>query len=152
MMKNTRLTLQLADKPIRVELDNFTADRAFDLFDKVAEIRIRTSPYAKFPKEEGETNEQWRERISKDSEKDQIRKDGEDTDKYLKRVFDAKHESYNLAFEILNAICEVFGQEKVTEARFKSAHWMKTKQFIYDVLSLGDVPCGDFEPKELSTV
>ena len=143
-MKNTKLSLNLAERPIRIDLDQYTANRAFDLFDLVAAIRIKNSPFTKYPKEEGETNDQWRERIGKEAEKDQVRRDGEDTEVYLKRIFDSKHEMYNLSYEILNAICIVFGVETVSEERFKSANWMSVKQFIYDILTLGDIPASDF--------
>lgn len=143
-MKNTRINLQLGTRIFRVELDQYTSSKAYELFDKVAEIRIKNSPYAKFPKLEGEADDLWRERIAKESETDKLRKDGEDTEKYLKRVFDAKLEMYELSFSILNAIAEVFNQSKVTEDEFKQGGWLGIKEFVFKVLNLGDIPCNDF--------
>lgn len=149
MIKNPKLRLALADRNIIVDLDQYTADKAFDLFDKVAQIRIKTSPFTKYPKEEGESTEQWRERVSKEAEKDAVRREGEEVEVHLKRIFDAKHEMYNLAFEILNAICETFGASPLTESQFKSVNWLNVKKFIYDVLSTGDISCSDFYNEEI---
>lgn len=148
-MKNTVLKLDLAERPVRIDLNMYTADKAFTLFETVAQIRIDSSAFAKFPKEEKETDEDWRTRIREQAEKDQVRKKGEEMPDYLKRIFDAKHEQYQLAFKIMNAITKSFGLEEITEERFKSGNWMSIKRFIYDVLSLGDVPCEDFAVREL---
>lgn len=148
-MKNTKLKLDLDGKPLVVDLNQYKADKVDMLYDKVAELRIKNSVYSKFEKEEGETDDEWRERIAKENEKNKIRKKGEASDVFLKRIFDAKHDMYNLSFGVLNAIAEVFQLEAITEERFKSGNWMSIKKFIYDVLSLGDVPCEDFYVKDL---
>ena len=146
---SSKLILNLKEgSPIRINLDDYTADKAYDLFDKVAVIRIKNSPHAKFPREERESDDEWRERVKQESEKDQIRKKGEELEVYLRRIFDAKHEMHQQSYEILNAICEVFGLEQLTPERFKSANWMSTKKFIYDVLNLGDIPCADYLVEE----
>lgn len=148
-MRNTILTLNLGEKPLKINLDNYQSDKVYDLFEKVAQIRIKHSAYGKFSRNEGETNEEWRERIAKEAEKESVRLDGEELDTYLKRVFDAKHEMYLIAFDVLNAICEVFGQATVSEERFKAANWLAVKKFIYDILTLGDIPANDFYTEPL---
>lgn len=148
-MKNTKLVLNLAEKPVRIDLDLYTSDRAYELFEKVAQIRIKNSPYAKYPKQPGEGDTEWRERLRIEAEKEQIRGEEESEKAYLERVFNAKNEQFMLAKEILCSICEVFGLEQPSEARFKSGNWIATKRFIYDVLSLGDIACGDFYVEEI---
>lgn len=149
MLKNTKLRLNMLDKPITVDLDQYTADRVDQLTEKVAAIRIKYSIYAKYPQEAGETREAWAERVSKLAQDEYMRKDDETVQDHLKRMFDPKTDTHKMAFEITNAICEVFGQDVVSEARYKSASWLALKNFIYDVLSLGDIPCSDFLVEDL---
>lgn len=118
-----------------------------DLREAVADIRRKHSIFAKYPMEEGESREKWKERVEPIIEADLTRKEGEGLQDHLKRIFEIKSDSHEMAPEILNAICEVFGLREVKEEDFKQSNYIDVKAFIYDVLSLGDIPCDDFYPK-----
>jgi molecular chaperone GrpE (heat shock protein) len=104
--------------------------------------------YAKYPFEEGESREKWAERVSKAAQEEYSRQDGETAEAHLKRMFEIKNEAHEMAFEIMNAIAEVFGLKKVTKSDLDKVSWLSLKSFIYDILSMADIPgAEDFLPK-----
>lgn len=98
--------------------------------------------------EEGENKEKWRARVEPLIEEDLIRKEGETLQDHLKRMFEAKSDTHEMAPEILNAICTVFGLKSVSEEDFRKANYLDVKAFIYDVLSVVDIPADDFYPRK----
>lgn len=145
---NLKLRINFGTRQFVVNCNDLTYDRAIDLADKVAEVRMKSSLLSKFPMDEGEGREKWLERIEPLLEKDRIRKDGESTDDHLKRLFGGKIDSHEAAYDITNAIAKAFDLQPVTMAEFKAANWMAIKSFIYDVLNMADVPADEFYPKK----
>ena len=98
--------------------------------------------------EEGESRDKWRTRVEPQMESDLTRQDGESVGDHMKRMFELKSETQDMAPKVLASICEVFNLRTPEEDQFKKANWLDVKQFIYNVLSLGDIPCDDFLPKK----
>ena len=130
-----------------VDCNNYRYELVEDLRESVADIRRKYSVFSKYPMAEGETKEKWRERVEPVIESDLTRKEGEDLQAHLKRMFEAKSDTHDMAPEILNSICNTFGLREVSLDDFKKANWLDTKEFIYNVLNLGDIPADDFYPK-----
>lgn len=145
-----KLRINFGTRQFIVNCNDLTYDRAVELADKVAAIRMKSSLLSQFPMEEGETREKWLERIEPLTDKDRQRKDGESVDDHLKRLFDGKIRSHNAAFEITNAIAETFNLPAVSKEDFKTANWLMVKSFLYDVLNLSDISADEFEPKKPS--
>jgi hypothetical protein len=129
----------------------YTYQRVVDLAEKIADIRRNHSLFAKYPLEENETREKWKERIEPLMEKDLIRKEGESEGDHLKRLFEAMVDTHEMAFEILGAIAETFRLNPVAQEDFRSANWIKVREFIFNVLHLGDIPADDFYPKKTTS-
>jgi hypothetical protein len=97
--------------------------------------------------EENEKREKYRERIEPLMEEDITRKEGETPMDHLRRMFELKSETHEMAPDILAAICETFSLKSVSDTDFKAGNWIDTKAFIFEVLDLMDIPCADFAPK-----
>lgn len=130
-----------------MECDKYSYENVEILREAVSEIRRKHSVFTKYPMEEGETKDKWRERVEPLVETSLVRKDDESVQEHLQRMFEAKVDTHEMAPEILNAICGVFSLREVSEEDFKKANWLDVKEFIYNVLYLGDIPAEDFFPK-----
>lgn len=151
-IEKLRLKINIGTRQFVVNCTEYTYEKATELAEKVAEIRRANSLFSKYPMEEGETREKWRERIEPLLESDVVRKDGESVQEHLGRLFESKVDSHNNAFDIMNAIGSSFGQQPLSKDEFKKANFLEIKSFIYDVLNLGDIACDDFYPKRLANV
>lgn len=147
MSKDLRLRINFGERQFVVNCNDYTYDRVEQLSEKVSEVRQKHSLFSKYPLEEGETKEKWRERVEPLMEKDAVRKDGETPEDHLKRLFQVKPEAHEIAYEVVGVIAEVFNLNHPNELDFKKANWLEVRGFIYDVLNLGDVECSDFFPK-----
>lgn len=145
MSKDTRIALPIGERRLVVKLDDYSLMRAMVLSEKVAEIRKNHSIFVKYPMDEGETREKWRERVEPLLENEQMRVDGESEQDHLKRLFNVKPDAHQMALEIINAIAETFGAKPFSEQELNNANWIAVKQFIYDVLSMGDIAADDFK-------
>ncbi len=133
-----------------VKCSDYSYEKVDQLREKVAEIRRKRSVYYKWPMLESETSEKWRERVAPMMDADTTRKEGESVDEHMKRLFELKSETHEMAPEVLNAISEIFSCKAPSEEDLKKSNWLETKAFIYDVLNLGDIPCDDFSGKKLA--
>lgn len=145
-----KLKINFGPNQFVVDPNTYSYDRVAELAEKVADIRRKNSLFAKYPLEEGESREKWRERIEPLMEKDMLRQEGESADDHLKRLFEAKVDTHEIAFEVVGAIADTFQLRAPTKEDFRAANWLKTRKFIYDVLNIGDIPCDDFYPKRPS--
>lgn len=149
-LEKLKMRVNVGQRQLVVNCADYTYERAVELADKVAEVRRKNSLFSKYPMEEGETREKWRERIEPLLENDIVRKDGESETEHLGRLFESRVDSHDAAFDIVNAIATSFGNAPFSKEDFKKTNWIDIRGFIYDVLNLGDIPCDDFYPKRLS--
>ena len=147
--QNLKIKINFGARQFIVNCNDLIYDRAVELAEKVAEIRMKTTLLSKYPMEEEETKDKWLERIGPLLEKDRLRKPGEAIEVHLKRISGAAVASHEAAFGVINAIAEVMGMPKVDLADFKSASWIAIKGFIYDVLTMADVDADEFAPKSV---
>lgn len=141
--------LVLGNQKLVVNCADYSYDKVEELRERVAEIRRKQSIFGKFEMEENETKEKWRLRVEPLIEADTTRKVGESTSDHLKRMFELKSEVRDMAPEILNVVCDLFGMKAVSQEDFKKSNWLDVKNFIYNVLNLADVACADYSPKEV---
>lgn len=141
--------VELGNTRLKVDCNEYTFEKVQSLLEAVSDIRRRHSIFAKYPMDEEETREKWRERVEPLIEKDLTRKEGEALQDHLKRVFETKSDTHDMAYEIIKAICETFALREVNEDDFKKANWIELKTFIFNVLNSGDIPADDFAPKIL---
>jgi hypothetical protein len=144
---NMKLNVEVGSTRMAVDCNNYRYEVVEELRELVADIRRKHSIFSKYPMDEEETKEKWRARVEPEIELDLVRKDGEKFEDHLKRMFEAKTDSHEMAPEILNAIAKVFSLREVSIDDFKKSNWLDVKAFIYDILSLGDIPAEDFYPK-----
>lgn len=128
----------------------YSYDRVEKLRAAVTDIRKGHSLFAKYPLEEGESREKWRERIEPLMEKDLVRKDGESSEDHLNRLFEYKDDTFEMEYEIVQAIAKTFALTGPEKEDFRGSNLPKTRKFIYDVLYLGGIPCDEFYPKRVS--
>lgn len=131
-----------------VNCNDYSYEKVDALREKVADIRRSSSIFSKYPMEESESREKWKTRVEPQMESDMTRKDGESVADHMKRMFELKSETQEIAPQILSAVCETFNLRTPADEDFKKSNWLDVKQFIYNVLSLGDIPCDDFLPKK----
>lgn len=141
--------VEVGNTRITIKCNEYTFDKVVELREAVADIRRNHSIFAKYPMEEGETKEKWRVRVEPIMEADLTRKEDEPLTDHLKRMFELKSDTHEMALDVLNAICTVFGLRVVSEEDFKKANWIDVKALIFDVLDLGDIPAADFAPRRM---
>lgn len=139
--------LELGNQKLFVNCSDYSYDKVEELRERVAEVRRKQSIFGKYPMSELETKEKWRLRVEPIIEADTTRKVGEEVTDHLKRMFELKSEVREMAPEILNIVCDLFGMKEVPLETFKKSNWLEVKNFIFNVLNLADVACADFEPK-----
>lgn len=132
----TRLGVSSAD---------YTWDRAERLREETAQVRRDNSIFAKYPRNEGESEQAWKDRIKPEVETENIRKEGEDHSDYLKRVLELKSDVPTLLPQFMNVIVETFALRQPTEDDLKKMSYIESKRFIFDVLSNADAICSDFQ-------
>lgn len=147
MAKDIRMSIQLGDCRLVADTANYTYDKVCELAERVAEIRSKNSLFAKYPLEENENKEDWAKRIEPKMQEELLRREGEKEEDHLKRIYGAKVDAHATAYGIMNAIAEVLCSKNVTLEDFKRCNWLSAQQFIYDVLSMGMIPCDDFFPR-----
>ncbi len=138
----------LGASKVTVNCNDFSFDKVETLRESVAQVRRNHTIFAKYPMNEGEKKEIWRTRVEPEMEADLTRKEGETPVEHLKRLAEFKSDTHEMAPEMLNAICSVFGLRDVPIEDFRQANWLEAKGFIYDVLNLVDIPAEDFAPKK----
>jgi hypothetical protein len=84
--------------------------------------------------------------VSKESQEEYARKDGESEEDHLKRMFESKTEVHNMVGEVFRAVAQAFGQKQFSDDDLKKTNWIKLKRFLYDVLSACDIPAEDLRP------
>lgn len=149
-IEKMKLKINFGPRQFIVNCADYTYERATVLAEKVAEVRRHSSLFAKYPMEEGESREKWRQRIEPLLENDVTRKEGETVPEHLARLYESKIDSHENTLEILNAIAESFSIMPLTSEDVKKSNWLEVKAFVYDVLNLGDIPCEEYRPKILS--
>src|SRR5579859_4874810 len=88
--REPRIEFIVADQRVIVDFEKLDCETRDALEERIIEIRKRNSIYFKYPFEEGETNEKWSERVSKLVEEEYARKDGEEVEQHLKRMFNSQ--------------------------------------------------------------
>ena len=142
-MADTKLKINIGGNQFVVNCADYTCGRKDELTEKMLEIIRTNSIFTKYPMEEEESREKWQERVQKDMDKDKERKEGESVEEHLKRVLSPKNDAQEMALATLNAIAETFGLRQVTPEDLKNTNWLAVKRFLFDVLSMGDVPGAD---------
>lgn len=145
-----KIRINFGQRQFIVDCNHLTYEHAVELAEKVAAVRMRNSLLSKFPMEEEETREKWLERIEPLLAQDRLRRSNESIDDHLKRLFGGNIASHDAAYDVINVIAEVFGNQAVDKDDFKKANFLQIKAFIFDVLSLADVPADEFEPRKLA--
>ncbi len=131
-----------------VDPNSYTYDKVEQLTEKITDIRRAHSLFSKYPLNEGESREKWRERIEPLMEKELVRKEGEAAEDHLKRLFDTKVDAREMTFEIVEAIGETFKLAKPAKEDLRACNYLKLRTFIYNVLNLADIPnIDEFYPK-----
>ena len=139
--------VEIGTQKLLLNCNEFTFNKVEALREAVAQIRREHSIFSKYPMEEGEKRELWKVRVEPIMEADMTRKEGETPLEHLKRMFELKSDSHEMAPQILSTICETFGLREVSAEDFKKANWLEVKSFIYDTLNVVDISCDDFAPK-----
>lgn len=146
MAKDIRMQIQLGDTRLMVDTANYSYEKVCLLNERVAEIRSKNSLFAKYPLEPEESKEDWAKRIEPEMQKELLRGAEESVEDHLKRIHGAKQDSHKMSFEIMNAIADTLCNKTISEDDFKRSNWLQIQQFVYDVLSIGRIPCEDFFP------
>lgn len=149
MSKFDKITeVAIGDVRIVVDVDKYTSKAVKALDKAIREIRQKHSIYAKHPMLEGESREEWADRIRPELEAQVTRKAGESEQDHLNRLFNPEIDPATAMFEILEAISESLGLRSVPKEVFdESANLIRVKEFIYNVLNMADIPADDFFPK-----
>lgn len=130
--------MELAVGPSRLVVDD--KDILFEkinlMIEKLGEINLKHSLFAKYPMEDDETTETWYDRILPLMIEDEgAKKEDESTADYVKRIHTQKNVNADKFYDTLLAIAQVFGQEaKVTPEAFQKTSAPLAQDFIVEVL------------------
>lgn len=138
------LRLDLNPGVVVVNTDKITPDQMDDLSDQLAEVSRKHSIFGKYPMEEGETIEAWKERVEKEIPEKNRRKDEESVDEYMKRIFKPQQDKKLMLFDTLSAISHTFGGS-VSYEGFRKAPYGDSKNFVLKVLKGMDFPVVEYE-------
>lgn len=141
------LELSVGGVRLLVPMTKLTPPKGRALVAKLAELKAKNSEFMEYPIKEKETIDEWYERIGPDLLKDKtLRRKGESTEDYLKRIYTQKTDKFQLVYEVLKFIAELFEQpESVTPALFDNTPYAYSKKFIRDVLDALELGSEDFE-------
>lgn len=138
------ISLESGKARIVVNTDKILWDTIQMLDDELAQVKKKHSLFAEYPMEEGEDQDTWYERISPILAEKNKKKKKESNEQYLVRLFKSDMTKQDYVVDALKAIAKTFeGQDsKLDEETLKSLPYVKTKEFIKEVLSLCDIPLG----------
>src|SRR5665213_671634 len=97
------LRLELPPSNLTINTDKITPNKMEKLSEVLAEVRLKHSPFTKYPMEDDETFEQWQERINPKLLELNKKKDGEKADEYLHRIFKIELDKKEIVFDTLCA-------------------------------------------------
>lgn len=138
------LRLDIPPGVVLINTDKITPNQMDQLSDLLAEVARKHSIFGKYPLAEGETLDEWKERVEKEIPEKNRKKDDEKSDEYMKRIFKPQQDKKLMVFDTLEAMSTVFGGN-VSYEGFRSASYGVTKTFVLNVLKAMDFPVGDYE-------
>jgi hypothetical protein len=140
------LRLELPPGHVVINTDKITPNKMEKLSEVLGEIRLKHSPFSKYPMEDDETYDQWAERVNPKLIEANKKKEGEKTEDYLKRLYKVELDKKEIVFDTLLALACVFDQGKaVTEEAFGNGSYTQMKGFVRDVLKSCDFDVKDYE-------
>ena len=141
-----KLKLELPPGFIVIDVDKIEPDQMDEISDMLGEVKFQNSVYHEFPMLDGESDEEWQERITPLWLESKSKKKDESIEEYLRRSFKTSNAKKKILFDTLKGLAGVFGQaDKVTEKAFGQSSYVMCKRFVIDVLKAIDFPTSDFE-------
>lgn len=138
------MRLALGQGVLLVNPDSITPDQMDSLSDQLGEVTRKHSIFGKYPLKDGETIDEWRERVEKEIPEKNKKKDEESAEDYLKRIFKPQRDKHELIFDVLMSFCSVFGGSMTREG-FRSSPYGESKSFVLKVLKGIDFPTAEYE-------
>jgi hypothetical protein len=140
------LRLELPPGNLVINTDKITPNKMEKLSEVLGEVRLKHSPFTKYPMEDDETFEQWQERVNPKLIEMNKKKEGEKAAEYLARIYKVDLDKKELVFDTLSALAETFDQgAKVTKETFGNGSYVQMKGFVKDVLKSCDFDARDYE-------
>ena len=137
---------EIGQSRIIVHLDKVTPAKIDQLANKLGEVKQKNSIFGKYPLEDGETLEKWQERVLPLLGEETKKKEDEDVDTYMTRIFKPENDKKQLVLGVLSAIGETFDQPgKVTKEVEDQFPYISTKMKIVSLLKACDLPTMDLE-------
>ena len=136
----------LGERRVVVDTKDLIWSKMELLAEEYASVKKQHSLFAQFPINDDETVEEWSERVSPLLLEENKKKDGEDSETYMKRVYSLKLDKQKLVKDTVAMIATVFGQgEKICSGSFDRSSYPECKSFIIAVFEAVDLSTRDFE-------
>lgn len=138
------LYLKIGDNKILVNPSSITRRMSDQLNCKITKARIDNSEFKEVPPKEGETKDEYQERLKEwGKEQSKLRK-GESAEEFLTRNFEyrAYKDNWGYLNDIVKAIAEVTNQaNKFDEESLKDTPTVDINNFIFRVCKVAKIPC-----------
>jgi hypothetical protein len=138
------LRLDLAPGVLIVNPEKITPTQMDELTDLLAEVSLKSTIFGKYPLQDNESLEEWRERVEKEIPEKNKKKEDETASEYMKRVFKPQQDKKQMVFDTLEAMAKVFGGS-VSHEGFMKQPYGDSKSFVVKVLKAIDFPTGEYE-------
>jgi hypothetical protein len=128
----------------------FEKDVLFENIDKISEeyseVKTKHSLFAKYPMKDGESSQEWQERVLPLLAAESNKLDKESNKDYLARIYKLSLDKHKLTIDTIKMLAKVFGQEaKATDASFKKCSFVAARKFVVTVFEACCLPTRDFE-------
>ena len=138
----------LNTSPTRLIIDpNVITPRRVDILaENLAKVNLKHSLFTKYPMLEDETNDQWNERVLPLMMEANKKKEDEDNDKYLLRIFKPNMERKEVMFDTICAIADSFDKAgAVTKDNYMDIPTHELKSFTFGILKHCDLDASGLE-------
>ena len=134
------MVLEIGTNRLVIDPDTITLRKVKALAFAIDEVRAKHSVFREYPMLDKESLEAYRERVSKLLLEKNDKKDDEDAETFLKRIYESKLETQSMLYDQLKAIADQFGQgNKVTEDAWEETPYLGAKNFVSAVLEHCDL-------------
>lgn len=129
-----------------VDVDKLSRKKIEEVYVKLVELEERQHPYRKFqimyPRLENESDEDWKNRVKAEVEKEITKHEGESDLDYLKRLAkqDMKEHITSKGLDVVNIVAEVLNMTPIGEGDYDETAWSMIEPFLFDVLTRARLP------------